>query len=165
MVHQKEKKKSAESEVDNRSISYGTQVGKMLDETRKGLALLGKLEQYDFDFKTLCMVKNLYILSRLSYGLESFGPFLSEGQIDLVDLNLKKIARRSLQGIVQPDSIEPWADVPSLEISCGYGHNKTGDADVDRNKFEEYCRDLVPCNSAINTVFSLDCLVSSGVIC
>ena len=40
------------------------------------------------------MVKNLYILSRLSYGLESFGPFLSEGQIDLVDLNLKKIARR-----------------------------------------------------------------------
>ena len=66
----------------------------MLDETRKGLALLGKLEQYDFDFKTLCMVKNLYILSRLSYGLESFGPFLSEGQIDLVDLNLKKIARR-----------------------------------------------------------------------
>ena len=75
-------------------LSYGTQVGKMLDETRKGLALLGKLEQYDFDFKTLCMVKNLYILSRLSYGLESFGPFLSEGQIDLVDLNLKKIARR-----------------------------------------------------------------------
>ena len=195
-------------------LSYGTQVGKMLDETRKGLALLGKLEQYDFDFKTLCMVKNLYILSRLSYGLESFGPFLSEGQIDLVDLNLKKIARRitgcsiytrslpllleanmlpmkliiekqartalfryrslkwvrstnriakgfwssklpqedcniALQGIVQPDSIEPWADVPNLEISCGYGHNKTGDADVDRNKFEEYCRDLVPCNSAI----------------
>ena len=27
-------------------LSYGTQVGKMPDETRKGLALLGKLERY-----------------------------------------------------------------------------------------------------------------------
>ena len=54
-----------------------------------------------------------------------------------------------IQGIVMPDSIEPWIDVPNLEISCGYGHSKTGVAEVDKAKFEEYCSELRPCTSSI----------------
>ena len=41
-------------------------------------------------------------------------------------LQIEKQANMKIQGIVMPDSIEPWIDVPSLEISCGYGHSKTG---------------------------------------
>ena len=195
-------------------LTYGTQVDKLMDETRKGLVLLRKLEQFNFDFKTLNMIKNLYILSRILYGLESYGPFLTDEQLKPIDLNLRKIARKitgcgfntrslpllweanilpmrlqiekqarialfryrsldwvpstkgiasgtwsstlpaedrnmEIQGIVMPDSIEPWIDVPNLEISCGYGHSKTGVAEVDKAKFEEYCSELRPCTSSI----------------
>ena len=202
-------------------LKYDTQVDKILNESRKGLALLRKLEPYNLDFKSLQMVKNLYILSRVSYGLESFGPFLTDEQLGPIDLSLKKVARRitgcsdftrslpllweadmlpmrlliekqartalfryrslkwvpstrsiasglwslklppedrqiSIQDIVQPDSIEPWADVPNLSISCGYGHSKTVDAAADKLKFDEYCRELRPSDSTIYTDGSHD---------
>ena len=75
-------------------LKYDTQVDKVLNESRKGLALLRKLEPYNLDFKSLQMVKNLYILSRVSYGLESFGPFLTDEQLGPIDLSLRKVARR-----------------------------------------------------------------------
>ena len=45
----------------------------------------------------------------------------------------------ALQGIAQSDSIEPWAEIPSLTISCGYGHSKTL---VDKTKFEQKTQNM-----------------------
>ena len=42
---------------------------------------------------------------------------------------------------VDADSIVPWADVPNLSISCGYGHSETVDAAADKPKFDEYRRE------------------------
>ena len=57
---------------------------------------------------------------------------------------------------LQPDSIEPWADLPNLSISCGYGHSKTVDVAADKPKFDEYCRELRPSDSTIYTDGSHD---------
>eukprot|EP01060_Flectonema_neradi_P017713 TRINITY_DN2455_c0_g1_i6.p1 TRINITY_DN2455_c0_g1~~TRINITY_DN2455_c0_g1_i6.p1 ORF type:complete len:1291 (+),score=92.88 TRINITY_DN2455_c0_g1_i6:504-4376(+) len=190
-------------------MSFFSQFEKVRKELKKGIALLKAVKPYSFNFRTLQMIKNLYIVSRVSYGLEAYGWRLKETDKETLDVEIKEIARlitgcgrcthtrpllweakmltmnqmvvkqtrtalyryrtldwvpqtksiadgiwgkllnyedagRDHLGVVQPDSMKPWDDVPNLTISSGFGYRKSGDAELDKVRFGRYCNTLAP---------------------
>ena len=77
--------------IDDR-LTFHKQVAKIHEELKKGISLLQCLQPYDLDYKTLNMVKNLYVTARISYALDSFGWLISNS-VDSIDFELRKVAR------------------------------------------------------------------------
>ena len=78
--------------IDN-DLRFRKQIEKIHAELKKGISLIRCLHPYDLDYKTLHLVCNAYVTSRISYALESFGFRISQSDIDDIDKQLKKIAR------------------------------------------------------------------------
>ena len=78
--------------IDNR-LRFDKQLEKIHDELKKGISLLQCLQPYELDYKTLKMVKNLYVTARISYALDSFGWLLNQHKTDAIDFEMRKIAR------------------------------------------------------------------------
>eukprot|EP01060_Flectonema_neradi_P002523 TRINITY_DN1157_c0_g1_i5.p1 TRINITY_DN1157_c0_g1~~TRINITY_DN1157_c0_g1_i5.p1 ORF type:complete len:1254 (+),score=100.10 TRINITY_DN1157_c0_g1_i5:1717-5478(+) len=74
-------------------LKFGNQVKKIHEVIKKGISLLHNLTPYHLDYRTLQMVKELYICSRVTYGLESFGWCLRKRDVEAINFELRKVAR------------------------------------------------------------------------
>eukprot|EP01060_Flectonema_neradi_P033701 TRINITY_DN572_c0_g1_i1.p1 TRINITY_DN572_c0_g1~~TRINITY_DN572_c0_g1_i1.p1 ORF type:complete len:1069 (+),score=93.84 TRINITY_DN572_c0_g1_i1:2156-5362(+) len=193
--------------IIDKELWFTEQTGKLVTSIRRGASLMRNLFKYRLNHHTLTMIKDLYIMSKVSYALESYGRFLSARSVKLLDIELNKVSRlvtgcemytqmvplrweagilpmralidkqtwtaffrnksmpwcpgslsltqspwannipkalreKGLVPLVRPDSLAPWVETPEIKISPSFGFFKSGDAELDKERFLAYAENL-----------------------
>eukprot|EP01060_Flectonema_neradi_P037212 TRINITY_DN741_c0_g1_i4.p1 TRINITY_DN741_c0_g1~~TRINITY_DN741_c0_g1_i4.p1 ORF type:complete len:1222 (+),score=65.98 TRINITY_DN741_c0_g1_i4:1817-5482(+) len=117
----------------DKNLWFNEQTGSLVTSIRRGSSLLRNLMRFQLRHHTLSMIKELYIISKVSYALESYGKFLSQQQIKTVNVELNKVARlitgcglrTRILPLLWEAGILPFQLIITKQIRTAYFRNKS----------------------------------------